>query len=261
MPRVAREKSETAVYHIMMRGNNRHEIFKSLEDKDRITKIIHEKVIIDEAIIHAYCIMDNHLHLVVREGIASISQTMKRIGTSYASYYNKNHGKIGHVFQDRFKSEVIENEKHLLAAVRYVHRNPLKAGISVLNTYKWSSYKKYLNVSSANKPGIKEILQISSNNPHQAIKAFIEFHEEKTVDSFIDVKELSPEEARIKVDNCLKESGISKCNLKNKEHRRLLEDLVIELAKQSDLSLREIAALLEQNRETVRKIMSKEPSL
>jgi len=200
MPRIAREKSETAVYHIMMRGNNRHEIFKSIEDKDRITEIIHEKVIIDEAILHAYCIMDNHLHLVVREGIALISQTMKRIGTSYAKYYNKKHGKIEHVFQDRFKSEVIENEKRLLAAVRYVHRNPVKARISNLNSYKWSSYKKYLNVNFANKPGIKEILQISSNEPDNAIKAFIEFHEEKTEENFIDVKELSPEEARIMAD-------------------------------------------------------------
>ena len=261
MPRTARKKSETAVYHIMMRGNNRHNIFNSFEDKNRITEIIHEKVFNDEAFLHAYCIMDNHFHMIVREGIAPISRTMKSIGTSYASYYNKNHGKIGHVFQDRFKSEVIESEKRLLAAVRYVHRNPVKAGISDLNSYKWSSYIKYLDVNFANKPGIKEILQISSNDPKQAIKAFIEFHKEKTEEIFIDVKELSAEEARIMADNYLKEAGISKSKLKNRENKTLLENLVLKLAKQSDLSLREIAAMLEQNRETVRRIMSKEPSL
>ncbi len=261
MPRVARQKSETAVYHIMMRGNNRHKIFKSIKDKDRITEIIHEKVIIDEAVLHAYCIMDNHLHLVIREGVASISQTMKRIGTSYASYYNKQHERIGHVFQDRFKSEVIESEKHLLAAVRYVHRNPVKARISNLNSYKWSSYAKYLNISFAKKPGIKEILQISSKDPRQAIKAFVKFHEEKTEDNFIDVKELSAEEAKVMIDNYLKKAGISKSKLKYKENKKLLKDLVIELKKQSELSLREIATILEVNRETVRKIVSKEPSL
>ncbi len=261
MPRIARVKSETAFYHIMLRGNNRHKIFNSIEDKDKITEIIHNKIGVDEAVLHAFCIMDNHLHLIVREGIAPISQTMKRIGTSYASYYNKKYDRIGHVFQDRYKSEVIENEKRLLAAVRYVHRNPVKAGISDLNSYKWSSYKNYLNVNCANKPGIKEILQLSSNEPENAIKAFIEFHKEKTEEYFIDVKELSPEEARIMADNYLKEAGINKCKLKNKENRPLLEDLVLELTKKSDLSLREIAAILEQNREAVRKIMSKEPSL
>jgi len=260
VPRVARQKSESAVYHIMMRGNNRQKIFNSIKDKDRITEIIHEKVIIDEALLHAYCIMDNHLHLVIREGIAPISHTMKRIGTSYASYYNKKHERIGHVFQDRFKSEVIESEKRLLAAVRYVHRNPVKAGISNLNSYKWSSYKKYLNVSFAKKPGIKEILHISSKDPHQAIKAFVKFHEENTEDNFIDVKELSAEEAKAMIDNHLKKAGIGKSKLKNKENKKLLKDLVIKLENQSDLSLREIAVMIEVNRETVRKLVSKEPS-
>jgi len=261
VPRFARKKSATATYHIMMRGNNRHRIFNSNNDKVLITGIIHKKVTIDKAILHAYCIMDNHLHMVVREGTAPISQTMKKIGISYAFYYNKQHNSLGHVFQDRYRSEVIENEKHLLAAVRYVHRNPVKAGISDLNSYKWSSYKKYLNVSFSNKPGIKEVLQISSSDPSQAIKAFIDFHEEITEDNFIDVKELSFEEAKVMADNYLKEAGICKSKLKNKDNKKLLETLVIELAKQSDLSLRAIATLLEQNRETVRKIMSKEPSL
>jgi len=259
MPRIGRIKSETAVYHIMMRGNNRHKIFCSAEEKNKMTEIIYEKVEIDKVILYAYCIMDNHLHMIIGEGNALISQTMKRIGTSYALYYNKKHGKIGHVFQDRYKSEAIENEKRLLAAVRYVHRNPVKAGISDLHSYKWSSYKRYLDLRLTCTPGIKEILQISSNNPHQAIKAFIDFHEDIMEENFIDVKDLSPEEAKIMAASYLKMNGISMSKLKNRENRSLLEDLVRKLAKQSDLSLREIATMLKQNRETVRRIISKDP--
>jgi len=261
VPRTARKRSETSVYHIMMRGNNRQKIFNSVEDKDRITEIIYKNIATDGAVLYAYCIMDNHLHMVIREINSSISQTMKRIGTSYAWFYNKKHVRIGHVFQDRFKSEVIENDNRLLAAVRYVHRNPVKAGISDLNSYKWSSYNRYLNIKFANDPGIKEILNMSSFDLQRAREAFIKFHEKSVDEKFIDIKELSPKEARLLADNCLKHAGVSKSKLKNRENKELRESLVLELVIKSDLSLREIATMLELNRETVRRIVSKEPSL
>ncbi len=261
MPRTARKRSETSVYHIMMRGNNRQKIFNSVEDKDRITEIIYKKIATDEAVLYAYCIMDNHLHMVIREINISISQTMKRIGTSYAWFYNKKNVRIGHVFQDRFKSEVIENDSRLLAAVRYVHRNPVKAGISDLSSYKWSSYNKYLNIKFANDPGIKEILNMSSFYLQQARDAFIKFHEKSADEEFIDINELSPKEARLLADNYLKNAGVRKDKLKNRENKELRESLVLELVIKSDLSLREIATMLELNRETVRRIVSKEPSL
>ncbi|MGM0688411.1 MAG: transposase [Bacillota bacterium] len=261
MPRIARERSVTSVYHIMMRGNNRQKIFNDVEDKDRISEIIYKKIATDGAVLYAYCIMDNHLHMIVREANITISHTIKRIGTSYAWFFNKKYVKIGHVFQDRFKSEVIESDSRLLAAIRYVHKNPAKAGISDLDSYKWSSYNKYLNLNFANDPGIKEILNMSSINLHRARETFIKFHENKADEEFIDIKELSPEEARLMVDNYLENAGISKGKLKSREHKIIRENLVLELVRRSDLSLREIALMLGINRETVRIIVSKEPSL
>jgi putative transposase len=261
MPRIARIKSKTAVYHIMMRGNNRQKVFHTAADKDRMTEIIFKKITEDEATLYAYCIMDNHQHLVMKEGKTPISQTIKRIGTSYAWFYNKKYGKVGHVFQDRFKSEAIESEKRLLAAVRYVHMNPVKAGIADLETYKWSSYHNYLGSKAEFSEGTKQILLISSHDLNQARDAFTKFHSDKSDEDFIDIKELSREEAAKLIDDYLKKACISKDQLKSKDNRLIRETLVEELAQRSEFSLREIASVLGLNREIVRIIMSKEPSL
>ncbi len=73
--------------------------------------------------------MDNHVHIVIKEQKDTISRIMKRIGASYAHYYNKKYKRVGHVFQDRYKGETIEDEKYLLAVIRYIHNSPKKAGI------------------------------------------------------------------------------------------------------------------------------------
>lgn len=89
--------------------------------------------------------MDNHAHLLVNEGEDEISRIIKRIGTSYVYYFNKKYGRVGHLFQDRFKSEAIEDDSYLLAVVRYIHNNPVKAGIvKNASSYRWSSFNAYI---------------------------------------------------------------------------------------------------------------------
>lgn len=133
MPRQARILNEKNVYHVMLRGNNREKIFIDNEDKQRIIETIRLKKKDREFFLYAYCVMDNHIHLVIREGEDSLSRIVKRIGVSYAYYFNKKYNRIGHVFQGRFKSENIEDDKYLLCAIRYVHRNPVKAGLGSLS--------------------------------------------------------------------------------------------------------------------------------
>lgn len=90
--------------------------------------------------------MDNHVHLLMSEGTEEISKIMKRINVSYAYYFNQKYGRIGHLFQDRFKSEGIEDDTYLLAATRYIHNNPVRANIvKHAGEYKWSSYGIYIN--------------------------------------------------------------------------------------------------------------------
>lgn len=146
MPRVSRQLSETGIYHVMLRGNERRKIFLSDEDRKRFIEILSEKSRENEFSVLAYCLMDNHVHLLIREGKNQIDRVMKRIGVSYVYYFNKKYKRTGHLFQDRFKSEPINDDRYLLAAVRYIHNNPVKALIvQEPDRYQWSSYNAYIS--------------------------------------------------------------------------------------------------------------------
>jgi REP element-mobilizing transposase RayT len=105
MPRSARKKSEKQVYHIMLRGNNKENIFIDEGDKLRIIDTLQEKKKFGEYYLYAYCVMDNHLHIIIKEGKDTIDRIVKRIAASYACYFNKKYKRIGHVFQERYRSE------------------------------------------------------------------------------------------------------------------------------------------------------------
>jgi hypothetical protein len=110
-----------------------------------------------------YGIIDHHMHLVIKKGENRLSKALKRIATSYALYFNNKYKRIGHVFQDRYRSERIEDDKYLLAAIRYVHQNPWKAAIGTIENYKWSSYQAYVqDIGWMQETG--EILAMVSND-------------------------------------------------------------------------------------------------
>ncbi len=144
MPRTAREKCESGIYHVMLRGINRYDIFHDEEDYLRFLETLMKTKGKDNYSIYAYCLMSNHVHLVLHEQKEEISKIMKRIGVSYAWWYNRKYDRVGHVFQDRFRSESIKDDSYLLCAVRYVHNNPVKAGlVKAAEEYRWSSVKAY----------------------------------------------------------------------------------------------------------------------
>ncbi|MCJ7806540.1 MAG: transposase, partial [Clostridia bacterium] len=119
MPRRAREKSSTGVYHVMLRGINRQNIFKDREDRQQfITTLVKYKKVSGYEI-YGYCLMTNHMHLLIKEGGESIDRILKRIGASYVYWYNKKYARCGHLFQDRFKSEPVEDDQYLLVVLRY----------------------------------------------------------------------------------------------------------------------------------------------
>jgi REP element-mobilizing transposase RayT len=129
MPRQAREKSSSGIYHIMLRGINRQDIFHDEEDKMRFIETLKNYKSICEYKVYGYCLMSNHIHLLIKEGKETISQAMKRIGASYVYWCNMKYERYGHLFQDRYKSEKVEDDKYLLVVLRYIHQNPIKAGI------------------------------------------------------------------------------------------------------------------------------------
>jgi len=136
-----REKSNSSIYHIILRGINKQDIFHDAEDKMRLIETLIYYKNICEYEIYGYCLMDNHIHFLIKEVKETISQAIKRVGVSYVYWYNLKHQRNGHLFQDRFKSEKIEDDRYLLTVLRYIHQNPIKAGIVAdVAKYKWSSY-------------------------------------------------------------------------------------------------------------------------
>ena len=144
MPRNGRQQSESNIYHVVARGSGRCVIFE--DDKDR-TYFLEELASIfakKEVEIHAWCLMSNHYHLLVRANLEQLAVAMRNLNSTYASYFNKRHGRIGHLFQGRFKSEAVGEDEYYLTVLRYIHHNPQKAGICPGSEYRWSSYSEYV---------------------------------------------------------------------------------------------------------------------
>lgn len=146
MSRLSRVESHSGFYHIMARGINKEKIYKTELNKGKLFKIIREKNIEVGCKIYSYCIMDNHLHLLAKADLKDLSLLMKRINGSYAMYYNSIEERIGPVFQGRFKSENVEDERYLHGVIRYIHNNPVEAKIvNIPENYRWSSMQEYLS--------------------------------------------------------------------------------------------------------------------
>ena len=146
MPRERRRKSESGIYHIMLRGINRQRLFEDEADYRRFLQTLGKYKEPCGYGLLAYCLMPNHVHIVLREGKEPIESAMKRIGASYVYWYNARHRRAGHLFQDRFKSEPVESDAYLLTVIRYVHWNPVKSGLcSTPEAYPYSSYAGYFD--------------------------------------------------------------------------------------------------------------------
>jgi len=147
MARPLRIKFEGAWYHVMNRGANRQRIFFNKKHKNAFLNYIAKTIKIYGIEIHAYCLMDNHYHLVIHTPRCNISEAMKYLNSSYARYLNISEKKDGPVFRGRFKAIVVAEDDYLLALSRYIHRNPLTAKIVAdLKKYEWSSYPDYLAI-------------------------------------------------------------------------------------------------------------------
>ena len=129
----------------MMRGINRQVIFQSDADRRHFITILGECKEISGFKLHAFCLMPNHLHLLLEPaGDEPLEIIFKRIGSRYAVWYNRKYQRVGHLFQDRFRSENVETDRYYMTVLRYILQNPMKAGMeSKPGTYRWSSYLAY----------------------------------------------------------------------------------------------------------------------
>ena len=149
MPRKARRVAQSGIYHVMMRGINHQQIFEEDEDYRVFLRILRKCKNISGFKILAYCLMGNHIHLLIKEDEEKLELIFKRIGVRFVKWYNQKYQRCGHLFQDRFKSEVVDDERYLITVAGYIHQNPVKAGICKnADEYSYSSYKEYLKYPS-----------------------------------------------------------------------------------------------------------------
>jgi len=141
MARPLRIEYEGAVYHVTSRGNARSDIYLSDEDRETFLDVLGHVVDRFGWICHAYCLMSNHYHLMIETPQANLSRGMRQLNGMYTQHFNRLHDRVGHVFQGRFKSIVVDKDAYLLELSRYIVRNPVAAGmVADAGEWPWSSY-------------------------------------------------------------------------------------------------------------------------
>lgn len=145
MPRQARLDTPGALHHIMVRGINKSVIFEDDQDKTRFLDRLGQNVINGKCSVYAWVLMDNHAHILFKSGRHGISVVMRKLLTWYAQYFNRHHHRTGHLFENRYKSILCDEDNYLLALIRYIHLNPVRANIVTtlkeLDQYPWSGHK------------------------------------------------------------------------------------------------------------------------
>ena len=254
MPRRAREKSSSGIYHVMMRGVGRQNLFYDAEDKEKFIETLIRFKRLCGYMILGYCLMSNHIHLLIKEHLETISQIMKRIGVSYVYWHNRKYDRYGHLFQGRFKSEIVEDDRYLLVVLRYIHQNPVKAGIvKDVDGYRWSSYSEY----TGGKPLLTDtdfVLDLFHPDRNQAVKNFREFTVQANKDRCLDYEDygkprMSDEDVQKLIRKITKSDDIRAIQQMSRNER----DKTLKQLKENDISIRQLARVTKLGRRIIEK--------
>ncbi|MFC1816595.1 transposase [Thermodesulfobacteriota bacterium] len=139
-----------AFYHVTARGNERKAVFKSIRDRQKFLEYLETATARYNALIHAYCLMDNHYHLLLETPSGNLPQIMRHINGAYTTYFNVKRARAGHLFQGRYKAIVVQMDAYAKELSRYIHLNPVRAKLAETpDKYEWSSYNFYIGVKKA----------------------------------------------------------------------------------------------------------------
>jgi len=177
MPRPKRIHYEGAIYHVTSRGNERRKIVLDDADRGMFLSVLAENLEQHQVVCHAWVLMDNHYHLLLETPAPNLSLAMKHVNGIYTQKFNKRHNRVGHLFQGRYKSIVVEKDSYLKELCRYVVLNPVRAKMVKLpGDWKWSSYRGTAGLSKPDKWLATDwiLSQFGSNKP-QAQKAYAAF--------------------------------------------------------------------------------------
>jgi REP element-mobilizing transposase RayT len=150
MARPLRIEYPGAFYHVTSRGNEQKDVFKSRKDKEKFLDYLSSATVRYGAVIHVFCLMSNHYHLLLETPEGNLSQIMRHINGAYTTYFNVKRKRSGHLFQGRYKAILVEADEYAAELSRYIHLNPVKAGmVTAPEEYEWSSYRHYIGLTEA----------------------------------------------------------------------------------------------------------------
>ena len=162
MPRQARLDAPGALHHVMGRGIERTNIFRTDADREDFVDRLADLCLEGSLVVYAWSLLSNHFHLLIRTGRQPISRSMKKLLTGYVVNFNLRYKRSGHLFQNRYKSIICEEDPYLLELTRYIHLNPIRAGmvrdVKQLNAYQWSGHSAILGRVQRQWQDVKTIL-------------------------------------------------------------------------------------------------------
>jgi putative transposase len=175
MARKPRIQFEGAFYHVIVRGNQKQDIFLEDDDCKQYMERLQKYRKKCNFVLYAYVLMSNHVHLLIETPADPISRIMQLINFTYTQYFNKKYWKTGHLFQGRYKSYLCDKDKYLLCLIRYIHNNPVRAGmVSSPIEYEWSSHRDYLEKRKSLIEADR-VLRLFSERPGIALKKYEQF--------------------------------------------------------------------------------------
>ena len=241
MPRISRKNSKSCFYHVMVQGINKEHIFSESKYKAKYKKFMLDKLDGSNITILAYCLMINHVHILVyTENIDDLSTYMHKVNVCYSMYYNKINSRVGYVFRDRYRSQEILSQRQLYTCLRYIHNNPVKAGIvSKPGYYYYSSYNEFFKERIIiNSASIEKLFGTVDDYIEKFNKVHC-FFDESEEDEFIEEK-INLNEY---IHSVKQKYGMTIENLKKDKVQ--LEYFIKDVKKQTNASFRDLASVLE----------------
>lgn len=252
MARIPRQKLLSLYFHVIVQGINKEYIFSTREMKEKYKSLLKENIQQSNLKLLAYCIMSNHAHMLMYvEDIKEMSKIMQKINTSFAKFYNGRNNRVGFVFRDRFFTQQILSRQQLYNCLVYVHNNPVKAGIvKEPRDYEYSSYNEWISKENIIDEMSAELIY---GEEKHSIGEFRKMHFNNEILDIDDIIE------NIDFNEIIaKYEKINQCTIEEiREKEEMLENIVWELRKCSNLSIRQISSVLKVNRPKITKIIKK----
>ena len=240
MPRKPRQIGNTGFIHVIARGNGRQIIFEGPDDYRLYLHLLKKYSDEENISICAYCLMENHVHLLVHDAVNMISHMMQSLGAAYAGYFNRKYDHTGHVFQGRYLGEPVDNDRYFKIVYRYILNNPKKAGICRAREYPWNSYSLYDNPNTfLDHSKIHELIG--------GVKELDAFLDNENSDICLEYDGNPDDLAKEKMRNVL---GIDNGFLLH-NWKREARDQALQVLKQEGLSIRQIERLTGIGRNTI----------